>query len=475
MDSKLVEKFLANPKSMRMGCGKLSRRWRVSEEAIKEARNKARRILRQDDVAVTSEYIDQLQETVANFRENVQTGEANCSFSTLKRIRTKEDLVESNMLDLDNFEIVTYEITTWEGYRKDKKTDLTWKDGTSNGYVKDSGKLVTETLYRVNVKLKRRTFQSDPGFQIEAIKEAVEASLFESAPPSPYVLTKVRNTNGRALVVVTTDEHVAAANLNDDLYNIPYNRTEYNLRKIAVLEEVAQYAILMGPFDQFINITLGDSLDGWNAGTTRSGEPGHAHVLPQNMNNKGAVETFIRTNNYYWDRIMAMGIAKEYFKYDVVNSNHGGNGLDYIANLGVQIYLEARHPNVKIEYIHKFIGHFRFGQHNVLLTHGKDENYRKKPLPLNLDPATEVFIKQYMDYHSISAGHNILLKGDLHQWNWNSGKFFDYINVGSLYGSSGWVQANYGLTKPSFAIGTLDSQSSDFNLKPVYLEIPPLS
>lgn len=187
------------------------------------------------------------------------------------------------------------------------------------------------------------------------------------------------------------------------------------------------------------------------------------------MSNREAVETYVRTNNTYWDMIMQLDPAYIYEKHDVVNSNHGGKGLDHIANLGVEIYLEAKHPRIKCNYITKLLGHIELGKHNLVLTHGKDESYRKKPMPLNLNADTEVFIKQYMDYNGLSEGNTHLIKGDLHQWNWNSGKFFDYINVGSLYGSSGWVQANYGLSKPSFAIGYLDHLTDEFNLRPVYI------
>lgn len=442
MTEKIVEKFLTHPHNLRMGAGKLSRRWRVSEETIVEARIKAREILAQDTIAESGRYIAQLEDKLVqkvNREKGTLESTAICNFEA----KTDEELAILHKIDLTKYKIVTY----WSKLR-------------------GSGKFTSSVFCAL------RRVETDPGMAVEVLKELVLASI-RSEKGIEFHPKKDVSGNGKALIIITADEHVAAANLQDDLYNIPWDKTEYIMRKIRIIEEVEKFKALHGGFDDLINITLGDSLDGWNGGTTRSGEPGHAHVLPQNMNNKEAVETYIRTNNFYWDEIMRREVANQHYKYDVVNSNHGGNGLDYIASLGVEIYLNAKHPSVNIQYIHKLLGHFEYGPHTVMLSHGKDESYRKKPMPLNLNPETELFIKQYMDINKLSSdNHNLFLKGDLHQWNWNGGKFFDYINVGSLYGSSGWVQANFGLTKPSFVIGWLDRESKDFNLKPVYLETP---
>lgn len=439
----IVEKFIHQPKNLKMGNTKLSHRWKVSTDVIKEARQKARKLLRQDQRAETAVYVATLEDEVVK-RVDVEKGTLQSTATSDYDPKNDMELAALHKIDLTKYKISSY-----------------WSK------LKSSGKFTSSVFCTL------RKIETDPEVQLSTLKEILEEQL-KIDPRRIGYNRKERRRTGRALVVVTADEHVAAANLEDDLYNIPYDKTQYLLRKRAILNEIEKYAAIE-KFDDFIDIKLGDDLDGWNGGTTRSGEPGHAHVLPQNMSNKGAVEAYIRINNYFWDELLHMDPAGTYQKYDVVNSNHGGNGLDYLANLGVQIYLEAKHPDVQINYIHKLIGHFQYGPHNIMLSHGKDESYRKKPLPLNLDPTTEVFIKQYMDIHGLSPeAHNVFLKGDLHQWNWNSGKFFDYVNVGSLYGSSGWVQANFGLTSPSFAIGVIDSQSKDFTLNPVYIDTRPV-
>lgn len=439
MNDKLVERFIAYPHNLRMGCAKLAKRWKVTEEEVREARKKAKLLSRGGIEAEAGNYVAALEYEVTQ-KVNVEKGTlestASCDFDP----KDDEELAKLHKIDLTKYKIASY-----------------WSKLKSNGKFTSS---VFCTLRKID---------DDAGIQIDTIKKALQLS-FLPGTTSPRKRIDLRKGSRKAMVIITSDEHVAAANLEDDLYNIPWDKTEYVSRKFRVLSAIQELRDAYGPFEECFDIKLGDDLDGWNGGTTRSGEPGHAHVLPQNMSNSAAVETYIRVNNWYWDELLKINPALNYAKYDVVNSNHGGKGLDYIANLGVQIYLEAKHPDVRTNYITKFVGHFHYGQHNVMMTHGKDESYRKKPLPLNLDPNTEVFVKQYMDYHSLTPGsHNLLLKGDLHQWNWNSGKFFDYVNVGSLYGSSGWVQANFGLTRPSFVIGWLDYNTSDFLLKPVYL------
>lgn len=436
---KIVQKFISGPHNLKMGTRKLAARWRVSEQTVAVARDKARKMIKQDNKAVAGNYVAALEDEIV---QKVNNDKGTLESTAICNYEPKNDieLAKLHRIDLTKYKISSY-----------------WSK------LKSSGRFTSSVFCTL------RKLEDDGGIQTSVISEAIRLSLRTELKRVPPI--QVRKTNGKALIVITADEHVAAASLEDDLYPVPYDRKEYILRKMQMLEEIRKTVETAGgPFDDFINITLGDDLDGWNGGTTRSGEPGHAHVLPQNMSNGKAVETYIRTNNYYWDEVIKMGAGKTYRKYDVVNSNHGGKGLDYIANLGVQIYLEGRHPQVECNYINKFIGHFKYGKHNIVLTHGKDESYRKKPLPLNLDPTTEVFIKQYLDINNLSGGHNILLKGDLHQWNWNRGKFFHYINIGSTYGSSGWVQANFGQTDPSFAIGILDSQTNDFSLKPVYLK-----
>ncbi len=60
-------------------------------------------------------------------------------------------------INMDEWEFAGLETTDWQMGRADKQTDLEFRDGVSNGYVKDSGKINRVWLHRINVKLKRKT------------------------------------------------------------------------------------------------------------------------------------------------------------------------------------------------------------------------------------------------------------------------------------------------------------------------------
>lgn len=115
-----------------------------------------------------------------HFKENVATGQADIMVITDRRVKTLEDLLDICQVDEKEWEVSSYEVTTWEGYRKDKKVDLEWNSGVSTGYVEDSGKLITKTLYRVSVKLSRRRIGKDLILQ----KEALLAELRAFSPSS---------------------------------------------------------------------------------------------------------------------------------------------------------------------------------------------------------------------------------------------------------------------------------------------------
>ena len=45
------------------------------------------------------------------------------------------------------------------------------------------------------------------------------------------------------------------------------------------------------------------------------------------------------------------------------------------------------------------------------------------------------------------TGKIVVVKGDLHQSATTKGKFFTYKSVGSLFGASNWIHANFGKTE----------------------------
>jgi len=175
MNNEKIRKFIeANPKYLTGYYRELAVKFNTTYDRIRHIA----RSMRNNFSANTQEEESPNSDQTSKFSENVSTGEANLSFSTPVRIKTKEDLIALGMVDLNEFEIERYEITTWEGYRKGKIVDLVWEQGVSTGYVKDSGKLITETLYRVNVKLKRRKLDTDILKQKELILAEIKSHKY---------------------------------------------------------------------------------------------------------------------------------------------------------------------------------------------------------------------------------------------------------------------------------------------------------
>ena len=177
----IKEYLLADMERLYSGFTETAAKFNTTYESV---RHMARR-LRQGTTRPESK-VEPVEEPIENktssFKENFETGEANLSFTTNTRIKTKEDLIAAGMLDLKDFEILSYEVGTWEGYRKDKKASLTWSGGVMNGYVEDSGNLKIETLYRVNVKLRRRTLDND----LEKQKALILQQIKEESPVKDY-------------------------------------------------------------------------------------------------------------------------------------------------------------------------------------------------------------------------------------------------------------------------------------------------
>lgn len=159
----------------------------------------------------------------------------------------------------------------------------------------------------------------------------------------------------------------------------------------------------------------------------------------------------------------------------MTNSNHGGLGWDAAASLVIKTYLNAKYPEVvKIHAENKLIGAFKYGITNIMYTHGKDEKYMKSPYPLNLNDTTESKIKQWMDFNEIynkKGERNLLIKGDIHKFNWNEGKFFDYINCPSLMGATDWIMHNFGNSTPGILTLVVDKKTGDLDSSIVRFDV----
>lgn len=358
---------------------------------------------------------------------NKETGTISSTIELDYLPKTDEEVALLHKVDLDKYKIIQY-------YSK----------------MSFSGKF----RHTLNCKLKEIGDNYDPNtLKADLIKIMGYDSKVKS---EGRISSSVKST--KTLVVFCADEHVGAYVEPTALYTNDWNSTEYNKRKHKIVDKISELELTYGHFDELVYCSLGDNIDSNNGYTTRGG-----HQLPSNMTNTEALNTYYLVNKHMWKQIVDNKPANTYKIYNMNNSNHGGYGLDYAGNLAVKVYLETAYKNFFITDFDKMIGSFSIYNKDIHITHGKDEQHQKRNFPYNLDAKTESYFKQYLDINGFRDPNRqqIVIKGDLHKSNYESHAFFDYINMPSLFGSSGWAMANFKMTKPGFGYMIIDKNDTD--------------
>jgi len=255
----------------------------------------------------------------------------------------------------------------------------------------------------------------------------------------PFAIKQKELDNEKALMVYISDQHVGADNTGS-LYPNRYDEEVFNERLTQIINEIQVQIRTFGIFDRIIVCNLGDALDGYNGYTTRGG-----HQLPQNLDNKGQFEVYVRGMLSLFDSLHGLNGANHIDYYSVGQDNHSGS-FGYIANMTLEMVLDVKYPDMKVKVFDKFINHLKYGEHTFMLTHGKDDVDRKHGLPLILDMKTELYINEYIDNFRLKGRYLHLIKGDLHQSATQFAKRFRYKNVASQFGSSKWIHNNFGNT-----------------------------
>ena len=247
---------------------------------------------------------------------------------------------------------------------------------------------------------------------------------------TPKTYTPCYNTD-KTLILHISDTHVGAALSSTSLFSNDWSESEFARR----LEELVNRVSNFGPFDKIIINLLGDYLDGMDGMTAR-----RDHVMPQNMDNKQQFNVFIK----YMLRFIAdiQSLCNNVEIYAVPEGNHGGYS-DYFAIKALQFATNSYFPNIPFTVFDRYYGVFSVGSHRYLVFHGKDGQFMKKPMPLNLNDATSTLLRDWMDREQMTGENIHIIKGDLHSNNLNSCRKFDYRNVLSLFGDSDYSQMNY--------------------------------
>ena len=253
----------------------------------------------------------------------------------------------------------------------------------------------------------------------------------EYKPKIHVAIPKIAYTDSKSIILHVADTHVGAALSSTSLFNNNWNESEFARR----LKELVHRVNLIGPYDKIIINFLGDYLDGMDGMTAR-----RDHVMPQNMDNKQQFNVFIKHMLHFIEDLHQCTNNLEI--YAVPEGNHDGSA-GYFAIKALQFAVKSYMPDINFTVWDKYFGKFEHKKHVYLCMHGKDAQFMKKPMPLNINDSTSMMLRDWMDREGI-IGENIhVVKGDLHSNNLNSCRKFDYRNVLSLFGDSDYSQMNY--------------------------------
>jgi hypothetical protein len=133
-------------------------------------------------VIVTQPPPNPAQTVVTGTFSDVGDGSATLSLSgPLGKLDSLDSLIAQHV-DLDVWEVERGELGFYEGYRKDKTSDIEWVDGRIvKGRVKDSGELKTVTMFRGFVRLRYK----QTVVQLEGLLERLEAATTPVQPRTP--------------------------------------------------------------------------------------------------------------------------------------------------------------------------------------------------------------------------------------------------------------------------------------------------
>lgn len=246
-------------------------------------------------------------------------------------------------------------------------------------------------------------------------------------------VTKVTSKTEKSIILHLADLHIGAKVRETALFKNEYNYEEVKRRLLNLVCEVSK-----NKYDTIIVNLLGDMLDGMDQQTAR-----RDHILPQNMDNFEQVKAFVEIMNWFTDMLVTNVEFNNLKFYSVRCGNHDGI-TGYVATDALFSRIKLKYSDiVETTIFTDFFGYYEFKGMKWILTHGKDDEFMKKGLPLNLTDATKSIIYDWLEDNNIHGKNIHFIKGDLHSDNLNSCYKLDYRNVLSLFGSSDYGSMNF--------------------------------
>lgn len=298
--------------------------------------------------------------------------------------------------------------------------------------IKNNEKLLKKYAQE-NIEL-RNQLKELSNFQINTTEQITPVILPEYSPV------------GQSINLYLSDLHLGAAVTTGSLYkeNINYGFDEAKRRLTRIIEALNDFDC----FDTFNLILLGDNIDccGFTGLTSRQD-----HIIPENMDAREQGNKFIELMIWFIDSIVSIDneLISKLRVFSVPCGNHGGT-FEYMCNKALMSYINTKYPNVETTLWEEFFGIFKQNDHTFICTHGKEDLYMRKGLPLELNDKTKVMLYEWLNDQHISGDNIHIVKGDLHSNSLNSCKRLDYRNVLSLFGASDY--SNYNFSRNSYGV-----------------------
>ena len=294
------------------------------------------------------------------------------------------------------------------------------------GLRKDDDFAIDETMFEVvgvtsnsyGGKWLRYEKKKPESLDVESIIKGIDLNSFKKATHG------IIETNETKIYCIT-DLHIGMST-RGSMYSQEWNKTELYKRLDTLISYIdTSKAIVINQ--------LGDFTDGMRNKTARGGND-----LVQNMNDKEQFETGLNAIMYVLKSIAQSGVSVKVNW--VTNSNHP-YVLDYLIGLAAKRLCAAQWDNVEFNVLEDFISITGQDGHNFALSHGYDEEFMKKGLPLFLSPEHRNRLIKFFAQKRVD--NPILLRGDRHQYKDVANDYFRDIVVPAFSPPSGWISVNF--------------------------------
>lgn len=320
-----------------------------------------------------------------------------------------------------------------------------------------SNKAGTEWDYSVDIRYGMTDFYSKEELK-EKLKELLP--IVESKKANKEILYEYPDQPEKMLIIYISDIHAGAVNSSLSVFGNDYSETILNIRLNNVLKEALA---LNKKFDKVAIVNLGDSVDGWDGYTVS-----RKHHLGSESNKK-QFDIFVHALSHFYNKVLNSELGNEYMIWNCLNSNHDGNGFSYMANKAVELHISNMYPDVTFVQQEKFIDGFEFEGHKFYFTHGKDAKLMKYPMKKYVDDKLDAWMMQYTQQFGNGVYEwNHLRRGDLHMFVHEYCKFGDSMLIPSVYGSSEYIEINYGNTKAGAVLEEVSSIKRATTVTPIW-------